>query len=44
MCGRHTGTTTQNPFAWHKTAKDIITKVLRGRAALTHHTKSATHH
>jgi transposase/transposase-like protein len=32
------------PFVWTKTAKDIITKVRRGRAALTHHTKSATHH
>jgi len=32
------------PFVWHKTAKEIITKVRRGRAALTHHTKSATHH
>ena len=32
------------PFVWHKTAKAIITKVRRGRAALTHHTKSATHH
>jgi hypothetical protein len=30
------------PFGWHKTAKDIITRVRRGRAALTHHTKSAT--
>jgi len=32
------------PFVWHKTARQIITKVRRGRAALTHHTKSATHH
>ncbi len=32
------------PFVWHKTAKDIVAKVRRGRAALTHHTKSATHH
>jgi hypothetical protein len=32
------------PFVWHKTAKDIITKVRRGRAALAHHTKSATQH
>ena len=32
------------PFVWHKTAKAIITKVRRGRAALTHQTKSATHH
>ena len=29
------------PFLWTKTANDIITKVKRGRAALT---KSATHH
>jgi transposase len=32
-----------NPFVWHATAKQIITKVRRGRAALTH-TKSATDH
>ncbi len=32
------------PFVWTKTAKKIITKVKRGRAALTHQTKSATHH
>jgi transposase len=32
------------PFVWHTSAKKIITKVRRGRAALTHHTKSATHH
>jgi transposase len=32
------------PFLWHKTAHEIITKVRRGRAALTHQTKSATHH
>jgi transposase/transcriptional regulator with XRE-family HTH domain len=32
------------PFVWHKTANQIITKVRRGRAALTHQTKSATHH
>jgi transposase len=32
------------PFVWHKTAKDIITKVRRGRAALTHQIKSATDH
>jgi transposase len=32
------------PFIWHKTAKAIITKVRRGRAALTHQPKSATHH
>ena len=31
------------PFIWHKTAQDIITKVKRGRAAL-HQTKNATHH
>ena len=32
------------PFVWTKTAKQIITKVKRGRAALTHQTKSATDH
>lgn len=32
------------PFVWTATAKDIITKVQRGRATLTHHTKSATDH
>ena len=32
------------PFVWTKTAKQIIAKVKRGRAALTHQTKSATHH
>jgi transposase len=32
------------PFVWTKTAKDIVAKVKRGRAALTHHTKSATDH
>ena len=32
------------PFIWHKTAQEIITKVKRGRAALTHQAKSATHH
>jgi len=32
------------PFIWTKTAKKIITKVKRGRAALTHQTKSASHH
>ena len=31
------------PFAWHKTAEEIITKVQRGRAALTQ-AKSATDH
>jgi transposase len=31
------------PFIWHKTAQEIITKVKRGRAALTE-AKSATHH
>jgi len=29
------------PFVWHKTAEEIITKVRRGRAALTQ-AKSAT--
>lgn len=32
------------PFIWHKPADQIIAKVRRGRAALTHHTKSATDH
>lgn len=32
------------PFVWIKTAKEIITKVKRGRAKLDHLTKSATHH
>jgi transposase len=32
------------PFVWHTPAKQIITKVRRGRAALTHQTKSATDH
>lgn len=32
------------PFVWHATAKKIIAKVKRGRAALTHQIKSATHH
>lgn len=32
------------PFIWHKTAQEIITKVRRGRAALTAVTKSATDH
>lgn len=32
------------PFVWVKTAQDIIEKVRRGRAALNHHTKSATDH
>jgi transposase len=32
------------PFIWTKTATQIITKVRRGRAALTHQIKSATHH
>jgi transposase len=32
------------PFVWHTPAKTIIAKVQRGRAALTHHTKSATDH
>lgn len=32
------------PFIWHKTAEEIITKVRRGRAALTAVTNSATHH
>lgn len=32
------------PFLWTKTASEIIDKVKRGRAALTHRTKSATDH
>ncbi len=32
------------PFVWHTTANKIIAKVRRGRAALTHQIKSATHH
>jgi transposase len=32
------------PFVWHTPAKKIIAKVRRGRAALTHQTKSATRH
>lgn len=36
--------TDPKPFVWHTTAKKIITKVRRGRAALTHQTKSATDH
>jgi transposase len=32
------------PFVWHTPARKIIAKVRRGRAALTHQTKSATHH
>ena len=31
------------PFIWHKTTEEIITKVRRGRATL-HQIKSATHH
>jgi transposase len=32
------------PFIWKKPAEEILAKVRRGRAALTHQTKSATHH
>ena len=32
------------PFIWHKTTEEIIAKVRRGRAALTHQTNSATDH
>jgi DDE superfamily endonuclease/Winged helix-turn helix len=32
------------PFVWHTPAKKIIAKVRRGRATLTHQTKSATRH
>ncbi len=32
------------PFVWTKTAKEIITKVKRARAALNHQIKSATEH
>ncbi len=31
-------------FVWTKPANDIIAKARRGRATLTHHTNSATHH
>jgi transposase len=31
-------------FLWHTTADEIIAKVSRGRATLTHQAKSATHH
>ncbi|MCP4963083.1 MAG: hypothetical protein GY925_27925 [Actinomycetia bacterium] len=33
-----------HPFMWTKPANDIITKVRRGRATLTHQTNSATDH
>jgi transposase len=33
-----------SPFVWTKTADEIIEKVRRGRAALDHHTNTATHH
>ena len=32
------------PFIWKKPADEILAKVQRGRAALTHQTNSATHH
>jgi len=32
------------PFVWKATAEDIITKVQRGRAALTRQIKSTTDH
>jgi transposase len=32
------------PFIWRKPAEEILAKVRRGRAALTHQTNSATHH
>ena len=32
------------PFVWTKTADEILAKVRPARAALTHHTKPATHH
>jgi transposase len=32
------------PFVWHKPAREIIAKVRRGRAALTHQIKTATDH
>ena len=32
------------PFVWTKPANEIITKVRRGRATLTHQINSATHH
>ena len=42
--GPTTGTTTPNPSSGHKPANEIIVKVQRGRATLTHLIKSATHH
>jgi len=36
--------TDPKPFIWKATADDIITKVRRGRAALTHQTNSKTDH
>jgi len=32
------------PFIWKSTVEDIIEKVQRGRAALTHQTNSTTDH
>lgn len=32
------------PFIWKKPAEEILARVRRGRAALSHHTKSATDH
>ncbi len=32
------------PFIWKKSAEEILAKVRRGRAALTHQTNSATDH
>lgn len=36
--------TNPKPFVWHKPAAEIVDKVRRGRAALTHQTNSATDH
>ena len=32
------------PFIWKKTAEEILAKIRPARTALTHITKSATHH
>lgn len=39
-----TWNTDPTPFVWTKTVEEIMNKVRRGRAALNHPTKSATHH
>jgi transposase len=35
---------TATPFVWTKTTEEILAKVRSARAALTHHTNTATHH